>query len=196
MMKRKIRKLKRKLAWAAFKACAIGAAAVLMAGYASKKSEAAPSEEEDGDPASDIAKDASDPALDPDQKDEYPASDAVSKAAAQETDGRSSPDAAPGYMQISMAEAKRIMESGAAFRLVDVRNEGYEGGHIPGAISVPSEQIKAGDTGPLTDKDETLLVYCHRGFKSKEAAGMLAGLGYRNVYECGGIIDWDGDIEK
>lgn len=112
--------------------------------------------------------------------------------------GKARSKAAPatGYKKITADEAAKLIDSGMDLRIVDVRNEGYESGHIPGAISVPSNGIMNGDVGPLTDKDQTLLVYCHRGFKSKEAAQKLAELGYTDVREFGGIIDWKGEIEK
>ena len=42
----------------------------------------------------------------------------------------------------------------------------------------------------LPDKDASILVYCRTGVRSKEAAQKLAQMGYRNIYEFGGITDW------
>ncbi len=55
-----------------------------------------------------------------------------------------------------------------------------------------------GDTTPpaLPDKSQILLVYCRSGRRSKEASEKLAALGYTNVYEFGGILDWTGGIVK
>ena len=81
--------------------------------------------------------------------------------------------------------------------IVDVRREDeYKAGHIPGAIRVTNEDI--GDTMPaeLPDLDQIILVYCRSGRRSKEASEKLAKLGYTNVYEFGGIIDWDGEVVK
>lgn len=102
-----------------------------------------------------------------------------------------------GYTQISQAEAKEMMAKDDGHVIVDVRREDeYNVGHIPGAIRVTNEEI--GDTMPaeLPDMDQIILVYCRSGRRSKEVAEKLAKLGYTNVYEFGGIIDWDGEVVK
>ena len=104
---------------------------------------------------------------------------------------------APGYTQISQAEAKEMMAKNDGHIIVDVRREDeYNAGHIPGAIRVTNEEI--GDTMPaeLPDLNQIILVYCRSGRRSKEASEKLAKLGYTNVYEFGGIIDWDGEVVK
>ena len=104
---------------------------------------------------------------------------------------------APGYTQISQAEAREMMAKDDGHVIVDVRREDeYNAGHIPGAIRVTNEEI--GDTMPeeLPDLDQVILVYCRSGRRSKEASEKLAKIGYTNVYEFGGIIDWDGEVVK
>ncbi len=44
--------------------------------------------------------------------------------------------------------------------------------------------------------DRSNKLYCRSGRRSKEASSKLAALGYTNIYEFGGILDWDGEIEK
>ena len=101
------------------------------------------------------------------------------------------------YEQISMDEAKKIMESEEDYILLDVREqEEFDEGHIPGAILIPYTEIEAKAGEVLTDKDELILVYCRSGRRSKIASESLAKLGYTNVKEFGGIIDWPGEIEK
>ena len=102
-----------------------------------------------------------------------------------------------GYTQISQAEAKEMMAKDDGHVIVDVRREDeYNAGHIPGAIRVTNEEI--GDTMPeeLPDLDQIILVYCRSGRRSKEASEKLAKIGYTNVYEFGGIIDWDREVVK
>ena len=48
----------------------------------------------------------------------------------------------------------------------------------------------------LPDKDQLILVYCRSGRRSKIAAEDLVKLGYTNVKEFGGIIDWEYEIVK
>ena len=102
---------------------------------------------------------------------------------------------APSYAQISQDEAKLMMQDDDGHIIVDVRRaDEYAQGHIPGAILIPNESIT--DTPPeeLPDKDQTILVYCRTGRRSKEASRKLADMGYVNVYEFGGINDWTGEI--
>ena len=99
------------------------------------------------------------------------------------------------YQQITQEEAARIMEEEQGYILLDVRTEEeYDEGHIPGAINLPNEDIGTDAPPELPDKDQTILVYCRSGRRSKEAAGKLAALGYTRVLEFGGIMTWTGEI--
>ena len=101
------------------------------------------------------------------------------------------------YTQISMEEAKRMMEQEDDYVIVDVRREDeFAEGHIPGAILIPNENIAEYEAPEeLQNSDQIILVYCQNGIRSKEAADKLAKMGYSRVYEFGGIADWDGEIE-
>ena len=101
------------------------------------------------------------------------------------------------YMNITAEEAKRIMDSEEGYIILDVRaQEEYDEGHIPGAILIPHTEIDAKAEEVLTDKDQLLLVYCRSGRRSKIAAEALVELGYTNIKEFGGIIDWPYEIER
>lgn len=100
------------------------------------------------------------------------------------------------YMKISAEDAKEIMDSTDDFVLIDVREEDeYASGHIAGALLIPYGEIKERAETELTDKDQTILVYCRSGRRSAIAAQTLAELGYTDVRDFGGIIDWSYDIE-
>ena len=100
------------------------------------------------------------------------------------------------YEQISMEDAVRLMKEEEDYIILDVRTvEEYEAGHIPNAICISNETIGTEDPKELPDKEQLILVYCRSGNRSKQASGKLVALGYTNVKEFGGIIDWDGDIE-
>ncbi len=104
---------------------------------------------------------------------------------------------ANSYKQISQEEAKLMMEKDDGHVIVDVRRaDEYKEGHIPGAILIPNESISSEQPEELPDLEQIILVYCRSGRRSKEAAEKLANIGYSNIYEFGGIIDWTGDIEK
>ncbi len=102
----------------------------------------------------------------------------------------------PTYRQISTEEAAAMMDSEEGYIILDVRRaEEFAQGHIPGAIHVANESIGTGEIPELPDKDQLILVYCRSGRRSKEAAQKLASLGYTNIVEFGGILDWTGEIE-
>ena len=102
-----------------------------------------------------------------------------------------------GYKQISQAQAKEIMDTRSDFILLDVRTEKeFAAGHIKGAILIPDYEIRLRAEKELPDKAKTILVYCRSGRRSKLAARDLAELGYTDVLEFGGIIDWKYGIEK
>lgn len=101
---------------------------------------------------------------------------------------------ADSYRQISMDEAVAIMEKESGYIILDVRRpDEFVIGHIPNAINVPLETIGTDDIPELPNKDQLILVYCRSGRRSKEAAVKLCKLGYTNITEFGGILDWNGE---
>ena len=89
-----------------------------------------------------------------------------------------------------------MMENESGYVILDVRRpDEYAAGHIPGAINVANETIGTAEIPELPDKDQLILVYCRSGRRSKEAAEKLVKLGYTNIVEFGGILDWKGEIE-
>ena len=101
------------------------------------------------------------------------------------------------YEQISGAEAKELMDSESGYIIIDARTqEEYDQGHISGAILIPEYEIADRAEKELPDKDQLILVYCRSGRRSKIAAEELVKLGYTNVKEFGGIIDWEYEIVK
>lgn len=101
------------------------------------------------------------------------------------------------FVNITAEEAKQIMDSQEGYIILDVRSqEEFDLGHIPGAILIPDTEINARAEEVLPDKDQLILVYCRSGRRSKLAAADLAELGYINIKEFGGIIDWPYEIVK
>ena len=100
------------------------------------------------------------------------------------------------YMNITAQEAKEIMDTEEVYIILDVRTQAeYDEKHIPGAILIPDYEIKERAEEKLTDKDQLILVYCRSGRRSKLAAEALVELGYTNIKEFGGIIDWPYETE-
>ena len=101
------------------------------------------------------------------------------------------------YVNITAKEAKQIMDSQEGYVILDTRTqEEYDEGHIPGAILIPYDEILTKAESILKDKDQLILVYCRSGRRSKLAAEDLVKLGYTNIKEFGGIIDWPYEVEK
>ena len=101
------------------------------------------------------------------------------------------------YVNITAEEAKQIMDNEEGYIILDVRTqEEYDEGHIPGATQISHEEIAEKAEDVLTDKDQLILVYCRSGRRSKIAAEALVELGYTNIKEFGGIIDWPYEVEK
>ena len=100
------------------------------------------------------------------------------------------------YRQISMDEAVTMMAEETGYIILDVRRaDEFAEGHIPGAINVANESIGRDEIPELPDKNQLIMVYCRSGRRSKEAAEKLVKLGYTNIVEFGGILDWKGEIE-
>ena len=100
------------------------------------------------------------------------------------------------YKMVSMAEGLEIAKNNSDAIIVDVRRDDeYKAGHILGAILLTMETITAETAAKvLPDKNQMILIYCRSGNRSKQAAEKLAAMGYKNIYEFGGIIDWTGEI--
>ena len=99
------------------------------------------------------------------------------------------------YMQITAKEAKALMNIETNYVILDVRTEEeFIEAHIDGAILIPDYEISSKAESILTDKEQLILVYCRSGRRSKSAANELSTLGYTNVKEFGGIIDWPYEV--
>ena len=98
------------------------------------------------------------------------------------------------YRQISMSEAITMMEKEKDYIILDVRRlDEFAEKHIPGAINIPNEIIGTEEIKELPNKKQLILVYCRSGNRSKQASEKLVKLGYTNIVEFGGIIDWPGE---
>ena len=99
------------------------------------------------------------------------------------------------YRQITMDEAVTMMAQETGYIILDVRRpDEFAAGHIPNAINVPNETIGTAEIPELPYKNQLIMVYCRSVRRSKEAAEKLVKLGYTNIVEFGGILDWKGEI--
>ena len=101
------------------------------------------------------------------------------------------------YTQMSMSDALKEMEKSDGYILLDVRrNDEYAAGHIKGAINISNEAILRGEVELLSDKNQKIYVYCRSGNRSLQSVKKLAELGYTNIVEIGGILNYSGELEK
>ena len=101
------------------------------------------------------------------------------------------------YRKVSAEEAYKMMSESKDYVLLDVRTEAeFRQQRIAGAILIPDFELKEKAAVELPDKSKTILVYCRSGARSANSAKVLVGLGYTNVYDFGGIINWPYETVK
>ena len=101
------------------------------------------------------------------------------------------------YMNITAQQAKELMDIETNYMILDTRTrEEYDQSHIPGALLIPHTEIAQRAADELPDKDQVILVYCRSGNRSKQASEVLVELGYTNIKEFGGIIDWPYEVTE
>lgn len=103
-------------------------------------------------------------------------------------------DKKASYRKISAQQAKEMIDSAQDLIILDVRTPGeFAGGHVQDAINIANETIGGTRPSSLPDLDATILVYCRSGSRSAQASKKLLALGYTEVYDFGGIINWPYD---
>ena len=101
------------------------------------------------------------------------------------------------YQQIAQEEAKKMMDT-QEVTILDVREQDEFGaGHIHGAVLLSVGTISDETAAAvIPELDSVVLVYCRSGNRSKTASEALAGLGYTQIYEFGGVITWSYGLER
>ena len=95
------------------------------------------------------------------------------------------------YHKISAAKAHKMMSESKDFILLDVRtDEEYREQRIEGAVLLPDFEITDRAEKELPDKNKLMFVYCRSGRRSESASKVLVSLGYTQVFDIGGILNW------
>lgn len=117
---------------------------------------------------------------------------------AKENKKASEENADGSFVSVSMAEGIIMINDDSDYVLLDVRRpEEFNEGHIPGAVLLTNETFTKEDAEELLkDKNQRIYVYCRSGRRSKQASQKLVDFGYTNVVEIGGILDYEGKVEK
>ena len=106
-------------------------------------------------------------------------------------DSQAAPDITAEYRKITAEQAKEMMDDTDGWILLDVRtDEEFEAERIEGAVLIPDYEISSRVEGEISDKDAVILIYCRSGNRSANVAYEMVDMGYTNVYDFGGIIDW------
>ena len=75
-------------------------------------------------------------------------------------------------------------------KIVDVRSKReYEEGHISGSINIPDYEINREFEKFFKDYNQTIILYCSSGARSKKACKKLLKKGYTNIFNLYGGID-------
>ena len=107
--------------------------------------------------------------------------------------------------KISGKEAQEMVANGAL--LIDVRDsaELAQTGKAAGSLHIPrgSLEMKADLTGQSADKnfalDRPVILHCGGGGRAALAGKLLKDMGYKKVFNLGGLKDWaeaGGKVEK
>ena len=103
------------------------------------------------------------------------------------------------FQKISLENINQIVEeikNDSQAHLIDVRTQQeFRGGHIPGSVNLPLDRAHTIEQ-IVPDKKTKLVVYCHSGARSAQAVGVFKRLGYEDVINAGGILDWTGSVRK
>lgn len=97
--------------------------------------------------------------------------------------------------KLNHAEAKRLLDKDRSLKLIDVRTkEEFEESYIDGEELLPLDEIEKRAGEALPDKEQEIMVYCQSGKRSKAAAELLGEMGYKHIYDMGGLIDWPFEV--
>lgn len=92
--------------------------------------------------------------------------------------------------EINYCQAKRMIAQDPNVILLDVRSkQEYEEGHLSGSIPLCLYDICKQANKVLPNKEQTIIIYCSSGNRSKEAQKILEDMGYENVYNLKGGLD-------
>ena len=95
---------------------------------------------------------------------------------------------------MTTTEVQKAIESGAALKLIDVREvEEVEAGHIPNIINIPLSILEL--SMPELDKSEKYIVVCRSGNRSGIATQLLESHGFDVTNMVGGMLEWQGEVE-
>ena len=101
-------------------------------------------------------------------------------------------EAKANVCEITVAEAKEILDQGG-YLFLDCREpKEYKMGHVPGSINIPRGLMEFKVAKAVPNKEENIVIYCKSGGRGCLAACTLCRMGYKNVKNMdGGWLAWE-----
>ncbi|MBQ0139115.1 MAG: rhodanese-like domain-containing protein [Kurthia sp.] len=97
--------------------------------------------------------------------------------------------------EISTEKVQAKLETGETLHLIDVREVGeVAAGHIPGIVNIPLGLLEF--RMHELDKNKSYIMICRSGGRSGQATSFLASQGYDVTNMVGGMLNWEGTVEK
>lgn len=89
---------------------------------------------------------------------------------------------------VNLDQIEKMVDEGAI--LLDVRSpQEYAEGHLNNSILIPEYELRVKAINMLPKKEQTIIVYCSSGIRSKKAQKILQQIGYSNVYNLYGGLE-------
>ena len=86
--------------------------------------------------------------------------------------------------------AMEIIKNNKTSILIDVRSkQEYIENNIKGSINIPLYELRKKADEVLKDKNQTIIVCCQSGGRSKKAVEILSKMGYTNLFNLKGGLD-------
>lgn len=88
----------------------------------------------------------------------------------------------PSDAEVSQAQVTAWIEGGTGPLVLDVRSEKeYAGGHVPGAVNIPHNQLEARLSEIGSSREQPIVLYCESGRRAGMAAATLQEAGFSSV---------------
>lgn len=95
------------------------------------------------------------------------------------------------YVSISAEDGAKMLKEDPDIIIIDVRTkQEFDEGHIDGSINIPDFELVSRIGEIVKDKNDTVILYCRSGNRSKQASLKLIEMGYKKIYDMGGLLDW------
>lgn len=100
------------------------------------------------------------------------------------------------YENINGEQFEQLLKSNKDVLILDVRtSDEFKGGHIPKAKNISVQELSSKILTIESYRDKPVVVYCASGARSSSAAGILAKVGFMNIYNLGPVSSYKGKLK-